>query len=83
MLIFTHFTYIVLYFMFFIHFLKNYMKKGKKIDLIFRGKLSIDKLLRLKDLEPAWFHQDVVHIVHEGVRNTKVFVEYEYQFEKL
>ena len=59
------------------------MKKLKKIDLIFKGKLSFDELLRLEDLEPAQFHQDVVHIVHEGVRNTKVFVEYEYQFEKL
>ena len=46
------------------------MKKTKKIELIFKGKLSIDELLCLEDLEPAQFHQDVVHIVHEGVRNT-------------
>ena len=46
------------------------MKKLKKIDLISKGKLSIDELLRLEDLEPAQFYQDVVHIVHEDVRNT-------------
>ena len=59
------------------------MKKLKKIDLIFKGKLSIDELLCLEDLEPAQFHQDVVQLSMKVLEIHRIFVEYEYQFEKL